>query len=123
MKNSDANSKKPWAKWPGMSGLVLALMFTLPACASKSGLPAGARDNMAQQEAAHEDKADVMKTCQVNATAMNLQGDTREYYLNGCLLAPAHTHAAHKQCQVNATAMNLDGETRRHYLLSCLAQN
>lgn len=108
-----------------ISALALMLMLALPACANKAGIQPPLHDNLAQADAAevHEDQAEVMKTCQVNATAMNLQGDTREYYLNGCLLAPVRTHAAHKQCQVNATAMNLDGETRRHYLLSCLARN
>ncbi|WP_148301256.1 PsiF family protein [Methylobacillus glycogenes] len=122
MNNTDCKSKTRSSQWLGVSGLLMALMFTLPACAGKTGVqPAPVHDNLA--EAAQEDQADVMKTCQVNATAMNLQGDTREYYLNGCLLAPPQTHAAHKQCQVNATAMNLEGDTRRHYLLSCLARH
>ena len=78
-------------------------------------------------ESLAEDEFRVMKTCHVNATAMNLQGQVREYYLNNCVIshASAHTQASQvrKQCQINATAMNLDGETRRHYLASCLASN
>ncbi len=74
-----------------------------------------------------EDEFQIMKACHVNATAMNLDGNVREHYLNNCVVSQAYTNTsaiqARKQCQISATAMNLDGETRRNYLASCLASN
>ncbi|ABE50858.1 MULTISPECIES: hypothetical protein [Methylobacillus] len=72
-----------------------------------------------------EDEFQIMKACHVNATAMNLNGQVREHYLNNCVLSSVSeaAHQARKQCQISATAMNLDGDTRRNYLASCLASN
>lgn len=65
------------------------------------------------------------KTCHINATAMNLTDQVREYYLNNCIVSNAYgdqpTNETRKQCQINAAAMNLEGNTRYQYLASCLA--
>jgi hypothetical protein len=78
---------------------------------------------------AENSQQDKMKSCNAEASAKNLAGDSRKAFMSTCLSAkpaPASTGTNSQQekmktCNADATAKNMTGDARKAYMQTCLS--